>query len=236
MTYPPDHNQQLYAYLQALRQLLEPLTALTAAMVQPGAWPLPGLLPMPTAPPYPPPAPPPPPAPGSPPPGFVPPDYAQQLVGYLQSWRQYLEQATGTPPAAEYQAGTNRPRVPVPPDRPDAGRTNPPEPYAPSPYTERSTATPTIPPTLAMAPALTQSGSQVPDDLRQAAVVARGPQLAGRPVAETGPVRRYDVTARQTTGQPQPTRAAAPGASIRPAVRSRFAGLADRALRNPDHR
>lgn len=94
MTYPPEHNPQLVAYLQAWRQVLEPLTpGITAAMPFPGApWGMPPMppftAPMPTAPPPP-----------------MPADYTQQLFGYLQAWRQYLEQATGARPAEAQRAG-----------------------------------------------------------------------------------------------------------------------------------
>lgn len=135
MTYPPEHNQQLNAYLQAWRQVLEPLTpGITAAMPFSSA---PGG--MPPMPPFTPPIPtaPPPPAPP------MPADYTQQLFGYLQAWRQYLEQATGAPPAPSQTAGAQptdmsasgapdergsastagRPTVPVQPDNTSAGRT-----------------------------------------------------------------------------------------------------------------
>lgn len=78
MPSPFDDNQQLTTYVNALRQLLEPLTSATTGQPTP---PNPfaqgqnSLLP---------------PAPA---------DYSQQLFSYLQAWRQYLENSVGTPPA-----------------------------------------------------------------------------------------------------------------------------------------
>ncbi len=93
MTNPLEHNP-LLAYLQAWRQLLEASAALTSG------WPLAsgaaGMPPMPFG--MPPGSPMPPMPPGMAP-GFgagppnPPADYAQQLFGYLQAWRHYLEQA-----------------------------------------------------------------------------------------------------------------------------------------------
>jgi uncharacterized protein with NAD-binding domain and iron-sulfur cluster len=89
-----DYNQQLLAYLQAWRQLLEQWMAMTAGSPFPTA-----PFVMPTAPPpggpFMPPMPPMSPAvPVSPIPP-APADYTQQLFSYLQAWRQYLEQMTG---------------------------------------------------------------------------------------------------------------------------------------------
>lgn len=92
MTNPMNYNQQLLSYLQAWRQLLEASAALTSGMPM-GASPM-GMPPMPPTPFMPPMT-----APGTTPPGSSPPtDYSQQLFGYLQAWRQYLEQAIGTAP------------------------------------------------------------------------------------------------------------------------------------------
>jgi uncharacterized protein with NAD-binding domain and iron-sulfur cluster len=91
MTSPIDYNQHLLAYLQAWRQLLEASAAMTSA--------LPLLSPPSGMPPAPPMAP-----PGASPPGASPPtDYTQQLFGYLQAWRQYLEQAIGAAPGPTTQ-------------------------------------------------------------------------------------------------------------------------------------
>ncbi len=94
-TSPLDYNQQLLAYLQAWRQLLEQSMTMagTPFAVAPSAMPAvpPGMPFMPPMPPMPPaaPVPPVPPSPA---------DYTQQLFGYLQAWRQYLEQVTGAAP------------------------------------------------------------------------------------------------------------------------------------------
>jgi hypothetical protein len=99
-----DYNQQLLAYLQTWRQLLEQWTAMTAGL------PLPTTpFVMPTAPPaggpFMPPMPPT--APVSPMPP-APADYTQQLFAYLQAWRQYLEQMTGVRTGSP-QASTAQP-------------------------------------------------------------------------------------------------------------------------------
>ena len=102
----PDYNQHMFAYLHAWRQFLEQWAAMTAGFpfpTAPFAWPTVPFMPAggqfmpPTAPfmpPMPPFAPPTPAAP-APPATLGPPapaDYTQQLFGYLQAWRQYLEQ------------------------------------------------------------------------------------------------------------------------------------------------
>lgn len=237
MTYPADYSQQLYAYLQAWRQFLEPLTAMAAmaaGVAYPGApW---------AAPPYPSPYPAPPTPPTSPvAPPQVPADYTQQLFGHLQGWRQHLEQMTGSKPAPPpYGTDAATPgRRPVPPDPPDAGRTSPPADGPGSLYPTQNT-TSVVPPTYAKAPILTQSGSLVPDDhlrsdsLRQAAVVARGPRVAMAPVAELGRMRQRGTASAPITGAPVPTRTVTASAPIQAAVRSNFTGLANRALRNAE--
>jgi hypothetical protein len=93
MTSPIDYNQHLLAYLQAWRQLLEASAAMTSGLGAPPG--LSGMPPMPPMPFVPPMAP-----PGTSPLGASPPtDYTQQLFGYLQAWRQYLEQAIAAAPA-----------------------------------------------------------------------------------------------------------------------------------------
>lgn len=100
----PDLNQQLLGFLQTWRQLLEQWGAMIAGAAFPHA-----LSVMPTTsaggqfmppgmpfnpagmPPMPPTAPLAPPSPA---------DYTQQLFGYLQAWRQYLEQMASTRPAS----------------------------------------------------------------------------------------------------------------------------------------
>jgi hypothetical protein len=96
MTSPFDYNQHLLAYLQAWRQLLEASAAMTSGLPFPpgpsGMPPTPPMPPMPFVPPMAP--------PGTSPLGASPPtDYTQQLFGYLQAWRQYLEQAIAAAPA-----------------------------------------------------------------------------------------------------------------------------------------
>lgn len=117
MTMPADYSQQLQAYLQAWRQLLESAAALAAAMPLPGM--VPGLPTMPpttaTAPAFPAPA-----------------DHTQQLFGYLQAWRQYLEQTVGAANASSggprdetttaHADRPPRPTEPVPPKDPGANR------------------------------------------------------------------------------------------------------------------
>jgi hypothetical protein len=138
MTYPLDVNQQLLAYLQAWRQLLEPLLSMAPAMPYPPVipWAVPPMAP------YPPAAPPMPPtaaaAPLAPP---MPTDYIQQLVGQLQAWRQHLEQMTGArqwpaqasgtqpSPTDPLESGSAQevqrpswPYLPIRPDREDVNR------------------------------------------------------------------------------------------------------------------
>jgi hypothetical protein len=102
-TSPADHNQQLLAYLEVWQQLLEQTMTLMGG--PPG---LPGIA-MPAMPAVPT-------VPTVPTVSMMPTtpnDYAQQLFGYLQSWRQYLEAASGAaamppgplpPPAAQQVA------------------------------------------------------------------------------------------------------------------------------------
>jgi uncharacterized protein with NAD-binding domain and iron-sulfur cluster len=92
-TSPTDHNQQLLAYLQVWQQLLEQTMTMLgglSGMATPGVMPG-GSAGMPFVPPM---------APGTQPPTAPPSptQYAQQLFGYLQAWRQYLEHATGATP------------------------------------------------------------------------------------------------------------------------------------------
>jgi len=172
--FPPttDYNQQLLAYLQTWRQLLEQWTTMSAGMpfpTGPSAMPTapPFMPPMPTMPPMPPMAPtsPMPPAPG---------DYTQQLFGYLQAWRQYLEQMTGARPGvAQPQAGqpayyySEKPPAdysgqhhPVPPDRGETGSRRYPEAAA------REGSSTTWPPKAEDLAPLTEDGSQDPQDMR----------------------------------------------------------------------
>lgn len=106
MTVPPlDPNQQMLAYLQLWRQLLEQWIAMATALP-------PMTMPYPMAA-----------APVTPgtPPAPAPADYAQQLFGHLQSWRQNLEQAVaaaapGAPQqTAPQQAGQSSSSAPKEP-------------------------------------------------------------------------------------------------------------------------
>lgn len=104
-TSPLDHNQQLLAYLQTWRQLLEQSMAMAGLPVAATPSAMPAASPgMPFMPPVPPVTP-------------APADYTQQLFGYLQAWRQYLEQVTGAVPGAP-QPPSPQPLSPQPPPPP----------------------------------------------------------------------------------------------------------------------
>ena len=96
----PDYNQQLLGFLQTWRQLLEQWGALTAGAAG-GQFMPPGMPFNPAGtPPVPPTAPLAPPSPA---------DYTQQLFGYLQAWRQYLEQMAAAARPASLQPATTPP-------------------------------------------------------------------------------------------------------------------------------
>jgi hypothetical protein len=100
MTSPIVYNQQLLAYLQAWRQLLETSAAMTSGLpFPPTSSAMPPSPPMPFMPSM---------APAAASSSMTgpPTDYTQQLFGYLQAWRQYLEQAIGAPPARPESATT----------------------------------------------------------------------------------------------------------------------------------
>ncbi|WP_256736020.1 hypothetical protein [Mycolicibacterium hippocampi] len=255
MTYPPEHNQQLNAYLQAWRQVLEPLTpGITAAMPFPSApW---GMPPMP---PFTPPIPtaPPPPAPP------MPADYTQQLFGYLQAWRQYLEHATGAQPAPAQPSSTfpampdrrdpAETTRPAPPDRDDGSRTTPAagvedgglpavDRQIPAfvPRHDGGQLPSAIRPTgLSVRPAREDQSIQVnPDSFGQAAARARGTLMGMPPGVEfrpqMGDQRRLRPAAEPPTQRPTgspvggPVRPAVPAAQVR-AAGPLFPGLAERA-------
>jgi hypothetical protein len=134
MPSPTDHGQQLLAHLQAWRQYLEQAVGGMTATQQPPAapWRMPA-------------APPTPAAAGvhtpTPPTG-----YTQQLLAYLQAWRQYLEHAQGQsypPPGESYSPPVGPapgpsylpPLAPPPPgpSYPPPGPSYPPPPDAPPP-------------------------------------------------------------------------------------------------------
>jgi hypothetical protein len=214
MTFPHDYGQQLFAYLQAWRQILEPLAAMTPGNPYPAApWGMPAMPPMPPT------APTPAPQPVAP----APADYNQQLFGYLQAWRQYLEQTTSARPGArptvqppswsypttptaagspDEERPTGAPRVPIPPPSDTGGRLHRDSLYA----AEQSSNSPWPPRKVNLHPA-SEVGGQVPDDLaaampvdrlaggesrtprrasRQAAEMARGPQELRSPFFEGG--------------------------------------------------
>jgi hypothetical protein len=104
MTSPLDYNQHLLAYIQAWRQLLDASAAMTSGLPFPQG---PSGMPMMPMPPITPPGPS---GPGANPPA----DYGQQLFGYLQAWRQYLERAIGASPVA-YPQPTASPPAPTQP-------------------------------------------------------------------------------------------------------------------------
>ena len=137
MTSPTDYGQQLLTYLQAWRQYLEQATGAAMPMQPfPGApsgmnttlsvpayMPpmVPSMPPMaPSMPPMAPVVPPMPPAATSAAPAVTPTDYTQQLLTYLQAWRQYLEQATGAAPPCTPQPTPAEPAdtQPKPPPHP----------------------------------------------------------------------------------------------------------------------
>jgi hypothetical protein len=179
MTSPLEYNQQLLAYLQVWRQLLEQSANLTAGLPAPNAsFAPPGFPAMPampsmppgmpfmppgvTNPPMPPTFPFMPPAPSQPMPSS-PTDYTQQLFGYLQAWRHALEQASNTaatPPTPSHS--TAFPAQPSAQSSPQATPTQSNEPTAQSvPTGEQPSSVLKIPPT-AMKAAINQLGNQQP--------------------------------------------------------------------------
>jgi len=133
-----DYNQQLFAYLQTWRQLLEQWAAMMAGLpfpTAPSVWPTVPFMPaggqfMPPAAPFMPPMPPlMPPTPTAPAPPMppAPADYTQQLFSYLQAWRQYLEQMTGARPGSPQQPTTQPPTAQPASDGAKARPTPPPD-------------------------------------------------------------------------------------------------------------
>jgi hypothetical protein len=199
MTTPPDYQQQLATYLGAWRQLFEALTTLATATPLPGIPPGYAAAPM---------APPPMGMPGSPVGMPGPADHTQQLFGYLQAWRQYLEQAaeqTGAAPAP-HAGAPKRPHVPVPPQDPDVGR---------SQHHDDSSGhrSPKRTPTAPVAPR-NESGSQVPADALRAPTDRRA-MIPRPPALETGTQVVPLLTGRET-------------GSMAPTVDRLFRGLQDR--------
>jgi hypothetical protein len=196
MTTPPDYQQQLATYLGAWRQLFEALTTLATATPLPAI--PPGLAAAPMAP------------PGSPVgmPGAA--DHTQQLFGYLQAWRQYLEQTAEQTSAgpAPHASAPQRKDVPVPPPNPDVSRSHQPD--------DGSRRSPKRPPTEPVAPA-NEGGSQMPTDTLRAPTDRRA-MIPRPPALETGTQIVPLLTGRET-------------GSMAPTVDRLFRGLADRATR-----
>jgi hypothetical protein len=116
----PDYSQQILAYLEVWREILEQSTAAAARLTPTLPTGIPFMPSMPTSVPSMPPMPPVPPAGSAAQP--APADYAQQLFRYLQAWRQYLEQtgaipASAQPPSA-HQGEQYPPTTPTPPGKP----------------------------------------------------------------------------------------------------------------------
>jgi hypothetical protein len=117
-----DYSQQILAYLEVWREILQQSTTAAAGLAPmlPTGMPfMPPMPPMPTGVPGMPGMPPMPPAGPVVPP--APADYAQQLFSYLQAWRHYLEQMAGATPASAqppsaHQGGNQYP--PSPPGNP----------------------------------------------------------------------------------------------------------------------
>jgi uncharacterized protein with NAD-binding domain and iron-sulfur cluster len=191
-----DYNQQLFRYLQTWRELLEQWSTMTGGLPFPTAQSA-----MPTAPPgaFMPPMPPMSAMPPMSPIASMPPapaDYTQQLFGYLQAWRQYLEQMTGAWPgsphtvaaqstnASEHQAANvgsaprspHRPDVDIPPDNSGGTKSNFGSKSARESSVQQGTS-PTWPPFVDVAPS-TEGGTQVPPENRFSSAnrVTRGPE------------------------------------------------------------
>jgi FAD dependent oxidoreductase len=196
MTSPMDF-QQLLAYMQIWRQLLEQTTNVVPGLPFP-AFPTPGA---PLVPPVVTSSPMPPTGAFGPPPGLnamppAPADYAQQLFGYLQAWRHYLEQSAG--PAGPLAQPTTQPPLPTLPPQPPLPPTQPQMPTQPnqqqsgstpqpSPVPQQSNGGTTIPPKIVLANALDQFGNQLPIEGsldREALLEQRAPLR--RPITELG--------------------------------------------------
>jgi hypothetical protein len=202
MTSPLEYNQQLLAYLQVWRQLLEQGANLTAGLpsptsscappgfpAMPGMPPgMPFMLPGATNPPMPQTLPFTPPTPNSPTPPS-PTDYGQQLFGYLQAWRQYLEQSPGTTPPPPPPA----PPAPAQPAAPSSQPSGQPASTQPTQQSGLTAQQPSsgleIPPKVLSA-AINQLGNQQPfENSLDEDTVLKNPHLKG-PFNEVG--TRFD--------------------------------------------
>lgn len=193
----PDYLQQLFAYLQAGQQLLQQWTTASGGPQLPAN---PFMPPNPAAAGYP--------MPAMPLPAQPAPDYAQQLFGYLQSWRQYLEQMAPTPatpaqssPAAPFFGGPVQatphphhgggPEIPTRPDDngsksnvlkdQNAGPVPPPEVVAVGPALRNSTQVPDSKRMEILIPPFLDTGNQI-DRLGQA-IVAESPNTSSAQAA-----------------------------------------------------
>ncbi|BBX07191.1 hypothetical protein MAIC_19940 [Mycolicibacterium aichiense] len=188
----PDYLQQLFAYLQAGQQLLQQWATMSGAPQLPTN----AFMPPPsTAAAYP--------IPTMPLPAQPAPDYAQQLFGYLQAWRQHLEQMAPTPPApaqspaaaplfgaplqaTPHPAHGGGPDIPTKPDdngsksnvlkTQNSGPTPPPEVVSVGPAVRNSTQVPDSKRLEILIPPYLDTGNQI-DRLGQA-IVAESPDTS----------------------------------------------------------
>jgi hypothetical protein len=199
--FPPttDYNQQLFAYLQTWRQLLEQWATMTAGLpfpTAPSVWPTApagGQFMPPTAPfmpPMPPFMPPTPTAPAPPMPP-APADYTQQLFSYLQAWRQYLEQMTGARPGSPQASTAQQPAAENRPAN-DNGKASPPRPPSddtgsksiPRSDVSKGSNPPWPPPQLDIQPESPGGSQVVSGDFGQATPLLNLPPTSGEYVSE----------------------------------------------------
>lgn len=229
MMFPTDYNQQLLAYLNAWRQVLEALTGMAAMPPMPA---------VPTA---------------AQVPGGPPADYPEQLLGYLQAWRQHLEQAVGTPSSPAHFAGSPAPqrqpagspyefssaRAPQPDESATApGSSDGPPADGGSSTLEPPKHLPAFLPKLygSQITAFPDFGSQLrPDPAGQAPARVRADLVPRPPGNEFGSKRassaRQDPSAPGREGSAAPTAApqANPGAAAQGTRQSLYRGLIERA-------
>jgi hypothetical protein len=222
MTSPMDYHQ-LLAYMQVWRQLLEPPANTMPGLPFPNLATPPGVPSLPFVPPGMPFLPP----GGTTPPmpsmsGFMPPpgptgamppapaDYTQQLFGYLQAWRHYLEQTAGTtgppsPPSAQPTQPTQQPSQPT---QPTAQPTQQSGQQAAQP-TQQSGSIPQttsggmkIPPETNYAVALNQFGGQLPiEEASFNRAFAQGRTPLRRPINELASRSNFQTLYRQSSDE-----------------------------------
>lgn len=241
MTFPTDPNQQLLAYLQAWRQVLEALTGMANPMLRPGTpWMVPPLPPMPI----------PPSAPTAPPA-----DYPRQLFEYLQAWRQNLEQMAGahTTPAQSAGSGPAQHRPAETPHEGSTMQAGDSPAGAPTPQSnEQSGSSPFAPPNFLPAFLANQAGSQItarkefgsqflPDPTGQAPARVRARLIPRAPDNEFGSNvalhgrPRPSAVRRDAAAPPTETARVNPATSeTRSSPRALFRGLSERAGISPD--